>query len=61
MLAEALRAAATGEENLDLEQKTKAESFYQRAWDLREKITGVRGSPLDTDDDYNNAKFYWDQ
>ncbi|KAI1378988.1 hypothetical protein F4677DRAFT_410252 [Hypoxylon crocopeplum] len=40
---------------------SEAQRMLGIAWSLREKATGVRGSPFDTDDDYNAAMFYWDQ
>lgn len=38
-----------------------AKPYFDKAWALRLKIDGVRGSPTDKDTDYTAFMFYWDQ
>lgn len=42
-------------------QQEEAKKHYEKAWALREKIDGIRGSPHDKDMDYTSVMFYWDQ
>ena len=40
-------------------QRLEATEQYENAWNLREEITGLKGSTTDTDADYNQLLFYW--
>lgn len=42
-----------------LGERIKATEQYEKAWTLREAITGLKGSTTDTDADYNQLLFYW--
>lgn len=39
----------------------EAQEKYEEAWKLREELTGVKGSIEDSDADYADLVFYWNQ
>lgn len=36
-------------------------NYYKIAWAMRKAVTGIEGSPKDTDEDYTGMMFYWSQ
>ena len=42
-------------------RKDQADTYYEKAWALREQIDGIHGSSRDKDMDYTSVMFYWDQ
>jgi hypothetical protein len=42
-------------------RRDMAAKYYEEAWALRERMSGVRGSARDKDSDYSSVMFYWDQ
>lgn len=39
--------------------KEETISYFEKAWILKEELTGTKGSPEDVDADYNALLFYW--
>lgn len=39
--------------------REEASNYLEKAWALKEDITGVKGAADDVDEDYNALLFYW--
>ena len=50
MLGRVLEACGIEKEAMD---------HLHKAWTLREELTGIKGTAMDEDSDYNALVFYW--